>query len=191
MDTETDDAPVSERRIQSSGLKGRAAAIPIYLRVKARNLYLNQCLPFKAISQATGLGVEVLERLSCREGWTALRRAQKERLMKAADAGALAIESEIVQTVVTEGSELLLKTLQKTGEALERNDRDAAKDAQAYSATAKNLVSVVRSIRDNSGDGGDKVTGMELNLFFMGNQPTQEVKQVTEVEAVKTVSAQL
>lgn len=181
---------VDEVGVSKPKPKVRQGEIPIFQRVKARNMYLQQCLPYRAISEATGLPVNTLERLAHREGWTALRKEAKARILKAADTKQGQLEGEIVETVVAMASQHTIRTLEKVGEALERNDRDAAKDSQAYSATAKNLVSVVRAIRDNSGEVGDKGTRMELNLFFMGQQaPIAQPKQAEDID-VKAVKSE-
>src|SRR6478736_3689736 len=159
-------------------VKTNNGEIPVLARIKARNLYLHESLPYKAISEATGLPVRVLERLSNRERWPTIRRANYERLKTDADARMVGVNAQVVQTIVDGAGEHAIRALQKTGEALERTDRDAAKDAQAYSSTVKNLATIAKALSEPASSSGESTT-LNLNMFFAPAQ-SAEAKQVTE-----------
>lgn len=143
----------------------RKGAIPLLTRMLARNLYLTQGLPYKAISAETGLPVPTLEQLSHREGWVDLRRQAKARLLKNAEARTQALEAEMLESVVGLAGQHALQGLNRTGEALERTDRDAARDFQSYTSGVKNLVSIMRDIRQPQSDGASE--GARLNVFVL------------------------
>ncbi len=92
---------------------------------------------------------------------------------------------QIIEAIAELSEQHAIRGLQKAGEALERNDRDAARDFQSYTAGVKNVVSVAKAVRETGSDlseGGVR----ELNLFFFGmaqSAQPKEVKQVTEIEA--------
>lgn len=165
----------------------RGQEIPVYTRAKARNLYFQQCLPYKLIAQATGLTVPCLQQLAHREGWTALRREKKQRMMvESAARGEVMIE-EVNKAIADRSEQYALRTLDRVEGALERDDEFAARDAQSYTGALRNLVNVARDIRRPAGE--QQQTGNTLNMFVLRvgaeatpAQPKLE-QQVTEVAA--------
>lgn len=143
---------------------GRGFAIPLHSRIHAQNLYLCKGLPYREISKETGLSIEQLERLAVREGWTKKRKAQKERLARQVNERTEAVETEILESVVSLAGQHSLRGLEKTGEALERTDRDAARDFQSYTSGVKNLVSIMRDIRAPQAEAQE---GARLNVFVL------------------------
>lgn len=161
--------------------------IPILTKRKARNLYLFEDAGPKRISEECGLTYAAAQKLVSREGWVKERRARYASLVKKADARMGAVDEEVIEAIASHSEEYALRALQKTGEALERKDPQAAKDAQAYSATVKNLAGVARLMRAPAGsDGGS--SNPEVNIFLLraGDVAPAEPKQVTEV-TTKTV----
>jgi len=179
MDTETVEAPIS-----------RGSRIDVLAKQKAKNLYLYRNASHEEISLQCGLTVKAVGDLVSRSGWAKLKRERERRLSKAHDARSESVDTEIIEAIASESEQHALRALQKTGEALERNDRDAAKDSQAYSATAKNLVGVARAIRDPaSASAGEGSTN--FNLFFMAAPavaPQKAVEKIAEPIDVKSVT---
>lgn len=170
-------------------LMKRNGEYPILAKLKARNLYLQEGLGAKAISEATGIPDYAIHRMSHREGWVAIRRANRARLLQKQDARTNAIGDQVIEAIAAASEEHAIRALQKTGEALERTDRDAAKDAQAYSSTVKNLAGVAKAMRDPGaaavGEGSNT-----FNLFFVGrSEAIGPAKLVTEIEATPKSSA--
>ena len=148
-----------KRRLGQRGME-----IPVYTRAKARNMYLQQCLPYAAISEATGLSVTSLMQLACREGWTELKRQQKKRLLQKADERGEAMQNEVAESIASRSEQYALRTLDRVGGSLERDDPLAARDAQSYTGALKNLVSVVRDIRAPQ---QQQQQGSTLNMFIL------------------------
>lgn len=164
-------------------------AVSILTKVKARNLYLNERLPYAAISEQTGLTTKTLQCLASREGWTAVRRQQEKRMIESSDARANAMRSDVVEAIAAASEQHAIRGLQKVGESLERSDEFAAKDFQSYTAGVKNLATLAKTLREPAAN-MDGAQTLNLNLFFVpAVVPTSqaEPKQVTEVSA-KTVS---
>lgn len=159
---------------------GRGFAIPLHTRIHAHNLYLSKGLPYREISKETGLTVEQLERLAVREGWTKKRKAQKARLERQVNERTQALENEILESVVNLSGQHALRGLEKTGDALERTDRDAARDFQSYTSGVKNLVSIMRDIRAPQNEGPS--SGATLNMFILrvGDQAKPAVNVAQE-----------
>lgn len=151
--------------------KVRQGEIPVFTRMKARNLYLGQCLSYKEISAATGLPVPTLEKLASREGWTKLRRAAKERLLEESNTRVSAVAQEALEAISDEMVVLTAESLTRVRESLDRTDKDAAKDFQAYTAGAKNLATTAKALRE-TGKGSQETTVTNFNLFFAGANPT-------------------
>ncbi len=160
----------------------RSAEIPVFVRLKARNLYLAQGLSHPAIAEATGLRAVTVRNLASREGWTALRRRQKAALVESSDAHAHAMQSEVLEAIASHSEQHALKSLERVGNALERDDENAARDAQSYSGCLRNLVNVARDIRRPAESVSE---GARLNVFVLrvGDQVKAKETPVTEVSA--------
>ncbi len=163
--------------------------IPVLTKRKARNLYLFEDASHERIAAECGITVYASQKLASSHGWVSERRQREANLIKKQDARMSGIDDEIIEAIASVSEQHTIRALQKTGEALERTDRDAAKDAQAYSATAKNLVGIARAVRD-PGSSLEGSAPREFNLFFLTPAAPSEPKQVTEVEAVKVDSGQ-
>lgn len=160
----------------------KSGEIAIYTRLKARNLYLSQGLSHKLISEQTGLTTDQLMQLAHREGWTQLRKQQKIRLTQSSDAQAQAMQSEVLEAIASHSEQHALKSLERVGNALERDDENAARDAQSYSGCLRNLVNVARDIRRPAESVSE---GARLNVFVLrvGDQVKAKETPVTEVSA--------
>jgi len=165
----------------------RGAAIPVLVRLKARALYLHECLPTRTISERTGLPVGTLNAMFRKEGWTAQRRAQEARIVAKQDTQGEAMRSEVLEAINSESVELAAESMKRIRESLTRTDDKAAKDFQAYTAGARNLVSINRAISAPSA--GTDQQSQSFNLFFIGAPVApskEEPKQVTEVGGNQT-----
>jgi hypothetical protein len=122
-------------------------------RSQAHSLYLIERLPWKDISERTGLPVRYLQNLAHREKWTAV----KARTAKKVEARSLARINEhveeIVEAVATATESLSLRTLTAAGEVLDAKKGDFwAKDVQSLSQAAKNFVGLARQARGLASD---------------------------------------
>ena len=155
----------------------RAKVIPIGARLKARNLYINQGLPSSQVAAVTGLSADQVSQLACREGWTKIRRINEAKLSAKIDAHTDAKIDEVSQAIASECDELALNSLNCVRSALESPGENAARDAQAFSGTLKNLVTVARTVR---GLDTAQAAAPSVNIaFFMGQLQPAEPTNVT------------
>jgi len=183
---------VAEAQKPAVNRKGRppGATIPVFVRLKARNLYLSQGLGYQAIAVETGMRYESVRNLSTREGWPALRKKQKVALNLASDANAQAMQSEVLESIASLSEQHAIRSLDRVGDALERTDENAARDAQSYSGCLRNLVNVARDIRRPEMQVSE---GARLNVFVLrvGDQakPAQAALEAAPKEINVTASA--
>jgi hypothetical protein len=164
----------------------RGPVVPVLLKLKARHLYLNEGLPCRAISQQTGVDEATLYRMASREGWTAVRREQKNRLIQRQDMRGDEIRKQAEEAIAERATLIASKALTVTEAGLDQGDLDGAKQAQAASSALKNLVTSARVLQSPIGSVGTESGPQSFNLFFVGSPPKNspgEPKQVTEVEA--------
>lgn len=162
MPTETAEAPAIEIPRKENPQSNERT--PILTKRKARNLYLFEDATHERIASETGLTVFAVSKLISREGWVKERREREARIVKKQDARMSGIDDEIIEAIASTSEQHTMRALQRTGEALERTDRDAARDSQSYSATAKNLVGIAKILRDPV----STTEAVNFNLFFMG-----------------------
>jgi hypothetical protein len=158
--------PVSVRRkTRKPGL-----SIPLFTRLRAQNLYVNQLASASVVGAACGLTPKQVYDLADREGWAKLRNETKRRATEDVNARTQANIDELVEHVASDTAELSLGTLAKAKRTLERDDEFAAKDLQAYSVAAKNFVGLYRQAKqlDVSAQSGD---GATVNVMFVGALP--------------------
>ncbi len=169
----------------------RKGQIPLLTRLKARNLYLTQGLPYKAISAETGLPEETLQQLAHREGWTEQRRQTKRRLMKNADARMEAQQSEAMEAIAALSEQHVVKSMERIGEALERTDQFAARDFQSFTGGARNLVSIMKEIRQPEQQSVDGSRGLSVFVVRVGEaaQPKQERNVTANTAAALALSS--
>ncbi len=164
----------------------RNTPIPLLSRLKARNLYLIQGLPYKAISAETGLLVPAIQQLAHREGWVALRRAAKQRLLSKQDADIAEHQSEAMEAIASLSEQHVIKSMERIGQSLERTDQFAARDFQSFTGGARNLVSIMKEIRQPEQQSVDGSRGLSVFVVRVGEaaQPKQE-RNVTANTAVE------
>lgn len=170
-----------------------SSRIDILTRSKARNLYFFQEASHERISKETGLTVMAVGQLISREGWAKEKRQRIARLAKAHDTRVAGLDSEIIETIATRAEQHALEGLDRVAEALQRSDRDAAKDFQAYTSGVKNLATTAKAMREPIG-AVTETGGNSFNLFFVGApmigqaqaEAKAEPKQVTEIECNQT-----
>ncbi len=167
---------------KSSGKK----AIPLPTRLKAYNLYVIQQLGAQPVADACGLTLMQVRSLANREAWGTARLRSKERIVSRARAAQDAQLDEISSAAASMSDEGLLGALKRTVEATEATHEFAAKDAQAFSGAARNLMQIGRTIRgldrEQPGARGD---GMSVNLFFLPApvKAEQVAQPATEISA--------
>jgi len=169
----------------------RGPGIPVLTKLMARSLYLNECLPLRAIAEQTGLPMETIGRMASKEGWTAARRAKKEELIRRQDAKGDLLRSEVEESLAERATLIASKALTVTEAGLDQGDLDGAKQAQAASSALKNLVTSARVLQTPPGSATTEAGSQSFNLFFIGapaQQAKVEPKQVMEV-AAKSVSS--
>jgi len=131
----------------AKGFAGKNLRIPLFTKIKTRNLYVSQMLSALEVAKATGLTSGQVYQLAHREGWTKLRKETALRVAKSADARASADVDALIEEIANDTAELSLGTLAKSKETLMRSDEDAARDLQAYSQAAKNFVGLYRQAK--------------------------------------------
>lgn len=146
--------------------RNRAFQIPLYSRLKARNLYVGQMLDAATVAEATGLKVKQVYDIASREGWSKARAMVRAKASESAEARAQKDIDSLIEEVAADTAELSLGTLAKSKVALERNDRDAAKDLQAYSQAAKNFVGLYRQAKNL--DVANKAGESSTTVVFVG-----------------------
>ncbi len=169
-------------------------SIPLFTRIRAQNLYVNQLASASVVGAACGLTPKQVYDLADREGWAKLRNETKRRATEDVNARTQANIDELVEHVAADTAELSLGTLAKAKRTLERDDEFAAKDLQAYSVAAKNFVGLYRQAKqlDVSQDAGQ---GAQINVMFVGQLPrsaacnTVNVTPVTEQAAIDVPAA--
>lgn len=181
MSAEIMDAPVKSSR-------GRAAEIPLLVKMKARNLYFVDNLGWEEIGERCGWSAKALAQCAQRELWTAEKKRRKSALIAKADAHMNAVQNEVIEAIASKSEEAALKAMANVDKALDRSDEFAAKDFQAYTAGVKNLASTARLLRepakaDLSGEGARSV-----NIFFMpANSPISSEPKTVQAIDVKAV----
>ncbi len=149
------------------------------LKLQARALYLNEGLPYRAISARTGLAEASLHRMASQEGWVECRRAQKKRLIAAQDAKGDELRSQVEAQLAERAVLISAKALNVTEKGLDQGDLEGAKQAQAASSALKNLVTSARVLQNPGSSVGEGST-VNLNLFFSPPKIEREAKQVQE-----------
>ncbi len=157
--------------------------IPLFTRLKAKNLYVGQMASASTVAAACGLTEKQVYNLSDREGWTKLRMETKSRLEQSVNARTQAAITELTEHIADETAELSLGTLAKAKRTLERDDEFAAKDLQAYSVAAKNFVGLYRQAKQldvaAAGDGATSNTIVFMGDFVRASTPETEPRNVT------------
>lgn len=165
------------------------ATIPIAVRAQVKTLYLVHGMSPKEI-EAMGLGLSAMaiSNLANREGWSQKRREALSKVEKSIDARTEAAVEAVGEALATDAEALCFKALDQTRAGLEAGGMNGAKQAQAASATLRNLHSVVQAIRKPAAE--SESGPINLNLFFAslpGNlAKTGEAKQaeaVTDIQA--------
>lgn len=162
---------VTQRR-KPNTRSGSGPAIPLLAETRVRNLYLGHFLGPQEIAAQTGLNYRQVTNLISRKGWATLRASKRKRVEESAIARAEESVSEIVNAVAMETEELTLGTLAKAKVTLERTDRDAARDLQAYSQAAKNFNGIMREARNLNAHPSEG--GNTLNVMFVGALPRSQ-----------------
>lgn len=143
----------------------RSGRIPIGIKLRAQNLYLNKGYTPKQVGDATGLTAEQVSSLAARGGWAKIRNNRMAAIAQRVETRTGANLGAVEQAIADEADEHTLTALDRTGQALASDSPYASKDAQAFSATVRNLVTVSRAIRNATADvaaGG----ATQVNLFF-------------------------
>lgn len=97
------------------------------------------------------------------------------------------MQNEVIETIASISEQHAIQALQKTGEALERNDRDAARDSQSYSAAAKNLVGIAKAIREPLGQDADSRADLTVFILRAGEQVKPREEKVVQEIAAKPI----
>ncbi len=175
---------VAEAQIAAPKQFQRAGSIPIGLRLKCQNLYLNKHFSPKAIAEITGLTTQQVSNLAVRGNWTKLRAARMRRVEKDIASRAASGAGDLAEAIASECDEHTFAALERTGQALASTSEDAAKDAQAFSATARNLVTISRACRETGAQLGN-TSGPAVNLFFVSTAHQAE-RRADAVDVVAT-----
>jgi hypothetical protein len=169
---------------------GRAAEIPLLIKMKARNLYLIDNLGWDEIGERCGWPSGSLAQAAHREGWPAEKKRRKALLIEKSNAHVTATANEVIEAIASKSEEAALKAMENVDKSLDRSDEFAAKDFQAYTAGVKNLASTARMLREPLGGSVHQDQRPNLNLFFMAQVPISHEPKTAQVVEVKTVTEQ-
>ena len=159
-------------------VKRTGVPIPLLTRLKVRNLYLGAGLPHAQIAEQTGLTVPAVQQLVSREGLPKIRAERAAALTKATNDRVEKQLSEAEASIADTAEELALRGLNKVREAVDRGDRDAARDFQAYTGGVKNLVGVAKLIRSIDGVNTQE-HGIGVSVFMLRCGDAKTERNVT------------
>lgn len=163
----------------------RGPAIPVFSRVVARNMYLNDCLPIAAIATRLGLTEGTVRAMASNEGWVSERKKREAALIQKSDKQNEALSTELIEAIATQSEELALGGINEARKELTSGSEQAARNFQAWSAGVKNFASVAKLVRDPNGSGMER--GSTVNLFMIragdALNNAKPVSQVTEIES--------
>ena len=142
---------------------------PLAAKLKARSLYLIHGLPYLEIAAQTGIPAKTLRNMAVREGWTKSKRGTKERLLRQADARMAEDIAEVSEAIAVESEGIALGSLGRARKCVESDHENAAKDFQAWSGGARNLVNIARACRGlDARNGGADAGASVTNIFAVG-----------------------
>jgi hypothetical protein len=155
----------------------RTGTIPIGAKIKARNLYLIQCIRPTEIAPLVGLTLQQVNGMIVREGWSKIKRKREAQIKANIDPRSEAQLDAVSEAIGLECDQHSLKACERIGESLERTDPNAARDFQALSVGLKNVVAVARTVR---GLDTAQAAAPSVNIaFFMGQLQPAEPTNVT------------
>lgn len=187
-ETAPNQAPQAQLTRKKGGRKKGDSAFPLLTRLKARNLYVIQGATHETIAQQTGMTTRQSEALASRSGWTKIRRAKEASLVATQDARAHDQITEAMEAIASVSEQHAMQALQhNVPAALERNDKEAARDFQAYTGGVRNLVQTAKICRETSEQGAaEGERNLAVFVLRIGDQVTAkepaEPKRVTQVE---------
>ena len=158
--------------------KGRGSQIPVLTRIKVRNLYLSQSLTHREIAVQVGLEERAVGKLISADGLPALKAKRTAKLVNSSDARTEKQLTEVEHTLADEAEEIALAGLGKARDAVQRSDRDAARDFQAYTGGVKNLVGVAKLIRSIDGVNTQE-HGIGVSVFMLRCGDAKTERNVT------------
>ncbi len=158
----------------------RGPQISVLAKIKARNLYLNQGLAVPSVAKECGLSESTVRNWVKVGKWAVERKTVYSRLLSKQDAQREETGNAVIQAIASEAEEHALSAMANVKQALVREDKDAAKDFQAYTAGVKNLASTARMLREPLSSGSGEGSTVNLNLFFSPPKLEREAKQVQE-----------
>jgi hypothetical protein len=144
-----------------------AGRIPLPVKLKARSLYLIHGLPLAEIAQQTGLTSQSVKNLAFNEGWSKTRLKAKEALVKRADARMNEEIDEVSDAIATESEEIAMSGLVRARESTQDRGEFAAKDFQAWTGGARNLVNISRACRGQDAKKADGAGESASVSFFV------------------------
>lgn len=165
-------------------LKRKQDRIPLLTRVKVRNLYLNQELPYREIAIHAGITEGQVDTVIKGDGLAQLRKRRKLELIAKADARTDAKTSQVAEAIADEGDEIALGSLGKAKECIANGGKDAAKDFQSWTAGLRNVVTVSRLCRGQ--DQQQQATGASVNVFVLrcGDMDSKRKERAVTAESI-------
>lgn len=165
-------------------LKRKQERIPILTRVKVRNLYLYQDLPYRDIAQQCGITEQQVGKVVIAEGLSGMRRKRKQDLIRKSDARTQDEADEVAQAIAAQGDEISLGALEKAKNCIEVGGEYAAKDFQAWTAGLRNVVTVSRLCRGQ--DQQQQATGASVNVFVLrcGDMDSKRKERAVTAESI-------
>lgn len=188
------ETPVAAKPRKKSGFR---PTFPLPLKLKVRSLYIIQQLSSAEIGAQVGLTRKQVQDLVKREGWIAVKRRAKASFIAKHDAQACEQVAEIHDSFAVKTEELSMAVLGKMDKRMPDEDENVARDLQAFSATAKNLIGVARQIRgmdlqrDNERSNGATIVFVQLERVGASTAkrlPEPAAREVTEINVTPVAS---
>ncbi len=157
-------------------------SISILLREKAKNLYIYQCLAAREVATQCGLTPEQVVNMVKRYGWSAGRKAMVRNISSTTQEKIDEKVDEISEALASESAEIAMASLVNARKELTSPAKDAPKNFQAWTAGARNLVSIRQALRNGSADTlNDSSAGANTRnvaVFFMSGDTKKAEKRV-------------
>lgn len=162
--------------------RAKPLPIPFGIRLKARNLYLSQSLPYKEIAHRTGLSAKQVENMVSREKLASIRKNREQGILKATDSRAQAVLAQFNETLAEEAEEISLGAIARARQEVEEYGKDSARNFQSLTGGIANLVKASRMVRGLDAKGaasavaGDTVIFVKLERVGVASGETNAIK---------------
>ena len=171
---------------QTPGAKKRRSptVMDIGTKVRIRNLYLVQCLPYAEIARRVDCPLSTVTRFIERQKLPAIRKENEAKAAARHDAQVRESVDEISEAIASQSEEIALSGLERAREATEDRGEFAAKDFQSWSGGVSNLVKTARAIRGMDRPGATE--SINVSLYLCRGETLEAPMKCADVIPVET-----